>query len=155
MKAHEPIWDDLKRSAEQFSNTRVNVGNSNEDLLADTRRSINSQVAAVTSAWNHLRQEMKAREEALNECLESAQFYADAEEASRWIKEKIHLVEAAGILAQPIETEQELEKAMIMCGPDSSSTMVRDCYTFIIKNVIFNRSLLGHRSNNDNLYIIP
>lgn len=124
MKAHEVLWEDLKRTAEQFISTRSANGNIDEDSLADTRKSIRSQVASVSSAWNHLQQEMKTREDALNECLESAQFYADADEASRWIQEKIHLVESAGILRHPVEGNQELDKAMQMCGPDSSSTMV-------------------------------
>ncbi|VDL15838.1 unnamed protein product [Hymenolepis diminuta] len=125
VKAHEVLWEDLKRTAEQFISTRSVNGNIDEDSLADTRKSIRSQVASVTSAWNHLQQEMKTRQDALNECLESAQFYADADEASRWIQEKIHLVESAGILRHPVEGDQELDKAMQMCGPDSSSTMAQ------------------------------
>ncbi|KAL5107304.1 Spectrin beta chain [Taenia crassiceps] len=123
--AHEPVWDDLKRSAESFLNSRTGGGNAAEDPLADTRQSVRSQIAAITSAWNQLGEEMKARENMLNECLESAQFYADADEASRWIREKIRLVEAAGILSHPVGSEQELDEAIKMCGVDSSSTMAQ------------------------------
>lgn len=122
--AHEPIWDDLKRSAESFLNSRTGGSNVAEDPLADTRQSVRSQIATIASAWSQLHEEMKARENLLNECLESAQFYADADEASRWIREKIHLVEAAGILSHPVGSEQELDEATKMCGVDSSSTMV-------------------------------
>ncbi|KAH9280373.1 Spectrin beta chain, non-erythrocytic 1 [Echinococcus granulosus] len=123
--AHEPSWDDLKRLAESFLNVRTGGSNVAEDPLADTRQSARSQIAAITSAWSQFREEMKIRENALNECLESAQFYADADEASRWIREKIYLVEAAGILSHPVESEQELNEAIKMCGVDSSSTMAQ------------------------------
>ncbi|VDK20324.1 unnamed protein product, partial [Taenia asiatica] len=123
--AHEPIWDDLKRSAESFLNSRTGGSNAAEDPLADTRQSVRSQLASIASAWSQLREEMKTRENLLNECLESAQFYADADEASRWIREKIHLVEAAGILSHPVESEQELDEATKMCGVDSSSAMAQ------------------------------
>ncbi|VDO08241.1 unnamed protein product [Rodentolepis nana] len=125
VNAHEALWEDLKRTAEQFISTRSANGSIDESSLADTLKSIRSQVAGVTSAWNHLQQEMKARQDALNECLESAQFYADADEASRWIQEKIHLVESAGILRHPVEGDQELDKALKLCGMDSSSTMAQ------------------------------
>uniref|UniRef100_A0A5K3EGH0 SH3 domain-containing protein n=1 Tax=Mesocestoides corti TaxID=53468 RepID=A0A5K3EGH0_MESCO len=123
--AHEPIWGDLKRSTEQFLNSRSTAGSLNEDQLGDTRDIIRRQLAGVVSSWNHLKQEMKNRQEALNECLESAQFYADADEASRWINEKIHLVKTAGILAHSLTEDRELDQAMKMCGPDSSSTMAQ------------------------------
>ncbi|KAL5964605.1 Spectrin alpha chain [Taenia solium] len=123
--AHEPIWDDLKRSAESFLNSRTGGSNVAEDPLADTRQSVRSQLASIASAWSQLREEMKTRENLLNECLESAQFYADADEASRWIQEKIRLVEAAGILSHTVESEQELDEATKMCGVDSSSAMAQ------------------------------
>ncbi|KAM7541962.1 hypothetical protein Aperf_G00000017227 [Anoplocephala perfoliata] len=130
VKARESVWEDVKRNAEQFLSTRpANSGgtsdDSSNDPLADTHQSIRSQVANITSAWNQLQQKMKLRQDALNECLESAQFYADADEASRWIQEKIHLVESAGVLRHPVESDQELDKAIAMCGPDSSSTMAQ------------------------------
>ncbi|VDM16022.1 unnamed protein product [Hydatigera taeniaeformis] len=123
--AHEPMWDDLKRSAESFLNSRTGGNNVAEDPLADTRQSVRSQIATITSAWSQLREEMKARENALNECLESAQFYADADEASRWIQEKIRLVEAAGIISRSVQNEKELDEALKMCGVDSSSSMAQ------------------------------
>ncbi len=120
VKAHEPTWDELRRSTEQF----LSRGALNEDQLADTRDIIRRQLKGLESAWNHLKVELEARQKALNECLESAQFYADADEASRWIKEKVNLVETAGILTRPVDSQHELDSAMKMCGPDSSSTTV-------------------------------
>lgn len=150
--ARESVWEDVKRTAEQFLSTRPVSSNSTDGPLADIHQSIRSQVANVTSAWNQLQQKMKLRQNALNECLESAQFYADADEASRWIQEKIHLVESAGVLRHPVESDQELNKAIAMFGPDSSSTMV--CFICIPNNItpflcIHNASFLYYRLRKD------
>lgn len=118
--AHEHIWIDLRRTTEQY----LNRGAANDASLAETRDVIKRQLTGLEGAWSHLKGVMDDRQRALNDCLESAQFYADADEASQWIKEKTNLVDSSGILTQALNTQSELEKALAMCGSDSSATAV-------------------------------
>ncbi|VDN13945.1 unnamed protein product [Dibothriocephalus latus] len=115
---HNPLWENIKHSAEQL------LGSS-RDQPAESRSTIKRQLDATSSAWDRLRAEMAKRKADLDECLESAQFYADAEEAKRWIQEKVTLIETAGILTKPLESRNDLDRALKYCGANSSATMVR------------------------------
>nr|VZI39946.1 unnamed protein product [Spirometra erinaceieuropaei] len=121
VNGHNHLWEDIKRTAEQFLSSR-SVGPSGREQPTDSRDTIQRQLEATTAAWDQLRAEMTKRKSALDECLESAQFYADAEEAKRWIQEKVTLIETAGILTKPLESRNDLDRAFKYCGVNSSAT---------------------------------
>ncbi|KAL7059515.1 hypothetical protein AAHC03_013256 [Spirometra sp. Aus1] len=124
VNGHNHLWEDIKRTAEQFLSSR-SVGPSGREQPTDSRDTIQRQLEATTAAWDQLRAEMTKRKSALDECLESAQFYADAEEAKRWIQEKVTLIETAGILTKPLESRNDLDRAFKYCGVNSSATTMK------------------------------
>ncbi|VDL98088.1 unnamed protein product [Schistocephalus solidus] len=120
---HTYLWEDIKRAADQLLFSRP-VGPSRHDQQADSRGTIKRQLDATTAAWAQLRSEMAKRKSDLDECLESAQFYADADEATRWIREKVTLIKTTGILTKPLDSRNDLDRALKCCGVNSSATML-------------------------------
>lgn len=122
--AHLSVWDDLKRSSNAFLNARSSANANENDPTGDSKGRIKRQLEETTAAWSQLQGEMETRKRALDECLESAQFYSDAEEDRRWIAEKMGLIQSAGILTAAVENPKELEHALNLCGSDYSATQV-------------------------------